>query len=280
MLDKLNQSEVNSGIKIRSLHSIEEMEQVRKLESKIWGFEDSIPTHQTITAAKNGGLVLGAYFEEKMVGFQYSFPGYDGQNVYLCSHMLGIDQEYRNKGIGKLLKIAQREEAIKLGYKLITWTYDPLETANGYLNISKLGGVCNTYIENCYGEMEDLLNSGIPSDRFLVEWYIAKGEEEKENLRPFELDEAVKNSLINWEENNEGIPVPIQNDTAMFSDIAFVAVPKDFRTIRETNIKVASQWRMLTRESFKKLFQSGWKVTGFYKNSETEMPVHFYVLNK
>lgn len=280
MLSKLDQSEVNSGIKIRSLHSIEEMEQVRKLESNIWGAEDSIPTHQTITAEKNGGLVLGAYFEGKMIGFQYSFPGYDGRNVYLCSHMLGIDQEFRNKGIGKLLKIAQREEALKLGYKLITWTYDPLETANGYLNISKLGGVCNTYIENCYGEMEDLLNSGIPSDRFLVEWHIAKGEEEKESLRPIELNEAVKNSLIKWEENIDGLPMPIQNDSFEINDVAFVAVPKDFRTIRVTDIKIASQWRMLTRESFKKLFQSGWKVTGFYKNSESDMPVHFYVLKK
>jgi predicted GNAT superfamily acetyltransferase len=122
------------------------------------------------------------------------------------------------------------------------------------------------------------LNSGIPSDRFLVEWYIAK--EEKGNLRPFELEEAVKNSLIKWEENNDGLPVPIKNDSLDNNDLAFVAVPKDFRTIRETNSKIATQWRMLTRESFKKLFQSGWKVSGFYKNSDSEMQVHFYVLKK
>ncbi|PGS50374.1 GNAT family N-acetyltransferase [Bacillus sp. AFS041924] len=279
MLNKLSQSEVTTGIIIRSLHSIEEMEQVRKLESKIWGFEDSIPTHQTITAAKNGGLVLGAYFEDDLIGFQYSFPGYDGQTIYLCSHMLGIDHEFRNNGIGKLLKIAQREEALKLGYKLITWTYDPLETANGYLNISKLGGVCSTYIENCYGEMEDLLNSGISSDRFLVEWQIDKDENEKDKLRTIELDEAIKNSLIKWEEN-DGLPKPIKNDSVEYDDLIFVAVPKDFRAIRETNLKTANEWRMLTREAFKNLFQSGWKVTGFYKNPESDMPIHFYVLKK
>ncbi|MFB7139731.1 GNAT family N-acetyltransferase [Gottfriedia sp. NPDC056225] len=280
MLNDLDQSEATNGITIRSLHSIEEMEQVRKLESKIWGFEDSIPTHQTITAAKNGGLVLGAYFEGEMIGFQYSFPGFDGQTVYLCSHMLGIDQAFRNKGIGKLLKIAQREEALKLGYKLITWTYDPLETANGYLNISKLGGVCRTYIENCYGEMDDLLNSGIPSDRFLVEWHISKNEDEKENLRQVELSEALEHSLIEWEENEDGLPIPNIKDSFEMSDLAFVAVPKDFRTIRESNIHIANKWRMKTRESFQNLFRNGWKVTGFYKISEPNLPVHFYILKK
>ncbi|WP_235822234.1 GNAT family N-acetyltransferase [Gottfriedia luciferensis] len=279
MLNKMNHSDVTNGITIRSLHSIEEMDEVRLLESKIWGMEDSIPTHQTITAAKNGGLVLGAYFEGKMIGFQYSFPGFDGQSIYLCSHMLGIDQEYRNKGVGKLLKIAQQEEALKLGYDLITWTYDPLETANGYLNISKLGGVCSTYIENCYGEMEDLLNSGIPSDRFLVEWHIAK-EKEHNPFEEIELSEAINRSLIGWEENNEGLPIPIIKNSILKNEFTYVAVPKDFRTIREVNIDVAREWRMSTREIFKKLFQSGWQVNGFLKNKQSDLPVHFYVLKK
>lgn len=279
MLNKMNHSDVTNGITIRSLHSIEEMDEVRLLESKIWGMEDSIPTHQTITAAKNGGLVLGAYFEGKMIGFQYSFPGFDGQSIYLCSHMLGIDQEYRNKGVGKLLKIAQQEEALKLGYDLITWTYDPLETANGYLNIAKLGGVCSTYIENCYGEMEDLLNSGIPSDRFLVEWHIAK-EKEHNPFEEIELNEAINRSLIGWEENNEGLPIPIIKNSILKNEFTYVAVPKDFRTIREVNIDVAREWRMATREIFKKLFQSGWHVNGFLKNTQSDLPVHFYVLKK
>ena len=129
MSKKINQNEIIDKVVIYKLESIQEMVQVRKLESEIWGCEELLPTHQTITTVKNGGLVLGAYLEDQLIGFQYSFPGYDGKNVYLCSHMLGIKQAFRNKGIGKLLKIAQRENALKLGFKLITWTYDPLETA-------------------------------------------------------------------------------------------------------------------------------------------------------
>lgn len=269
-------------IEIRSLSSIEELEEVRKLESKIWGENDSIPTHQTVTAVKNGGLVLGAYYEGSMVGFQYSFPGFDGQSVYLCSHMLGIDQEYRNKGIGKLLKVAQREEAFKYGYNLITWTYDPLESANGYLNIQKLGGICGKYLENCYGEMEDLLNSGIPSDRFFVEWHIGNKNDNESSLQidQIDLNDAIQQSFIKWSVDEEGLPAPIQSESFQDGEFIFVAIPKDFRSIRESNSRLANEWRYTTRNVFKELFQHGWKVRGFHKNSQEDIPVQFYVLTK
>lgn len=266
---------------IRSLQSIEELEEVRKLESLIWGENDSIPTHQTITAVKNGGLVLGAYDEEKLVGFQYSFPGFDGHSLYLCSHILGIDTAYRNKGIGNMLKMAQSEEARKLGYSLITWTYDPLESVNGYLNIAKLGGICRKYVENCYGEMEDLLNNGIPSDRFLVEWHIGKDVNINRQINEIELNEVISKSLIQWDDNLDGLPVP-SNTIAIPNDdkIAFVAIPKDFRSIREMNNKLALEWRMTTRSMFTKLFSNGWKVTDFHKNTQSDIPVQFYILSK
>lgn len=267
-------------ITIRSLHFIEELEEVRKLESSIWGENDSIPTHQTLTAIKNGGLVLGAYDDQKLVGFQYSFPGYDGNSVYLCSHMLGIDHSYRNKGIGNLLKIAQREEALKLGYSLITWTYDPLESVNGYLNIAKLGGVCSHYVENCYGDMDDLLNNGIPSDRFLVEWHISNDTKTGEKLYEIDLNQVILESIIQWEQNEEGFPVPKRQLASIENELAFVAIPKDFRSIRDQNSQLAQEWRMITRSIFTKLFSNGWKVIDFHKNNKTELPVQFYVLSK
>ena len=269
---------IKHEIEIRSLHQTDELEEVRKLEADIWGLADSIPTHQTITAVKNGGLVLGAFFKEKLVGFQYSFPGFNGKSAYLCSHTLGTDPAYRNQGIGEKLKNKQREEALKLGYSLITWTYDPLESINGYLNIGKLGGVCSTYITNCYGEMEDLLNSGIPSDRFLVEWHIGpKSPLEKAG----ELEEALEQSLIQWEMNEDGLPFPIRSLPLPDNrDTVYVAIPKDFRSIRSTNLEVGLEWRMKTRDAFSQAFQKGFQVNGFLKNSNPELPVHFYVLTK
>ncbi|WP_285766973.1 GNAT family N-acetyltransferase [Peribacillus sp. SI8-4] len=227
-------------------------------------------------------MVLGAYCENQLIGFQYSFPGFNGKSVYLCSHILGIAEQFRNKKIGEKLKIAQREEALKLGYSLITWTYDPLESINGYLNIGKLGGACSTYIPNCYGEMEDLLNSGIPSDRFLVEWHIGKKEIKDTKAHEMTMDLMIKNSLIQWETTKNGVPIPTITLTmpAHECNFAFVAIPKEFRTIRDTNIQAANEWRMKTRELFTDLFQQGWQVIDFMKNPMPEIPVHFYVLSR
>ncbi|KAB2334434.1 GNAT family N-acetyltransferase [Cytobacillus depressus] len=269
-------------IEVRPLHTIQELEDVRKLEANIWGEYDSTPTHQTATVVKNGGLILGAYCDRQLVGFQYSFPGFNGQSVYLCSHTLGIDKMFRNKGIGEKLKQAQRKEAIKLGYSLITWTYDPLESINAYLNIAKLGGVCTTYIENCYGEMEDFLNSGIPSDRFLVEWPAHQKEAKSDRWKETDMKFVLNKSLIQWETNKEGLPVPSFTLPLPEQeyDTALIAIPKDFRTIRENNMELAREWRMITRNIFSKLMQKGWQATDFIKNSEKDMLVQFYVFSK
>jgi predicted GNAT superfamily acetyltransferase len=272
----------SAEIDIRSLHSMDELNEVRILESKIWGEYESIPTHQTITAVKNGGLVLGAYYEQQLVGFQYSFAGFNGTEVYLCSHVLGTDPLFRNLKIGEKLKLAQREEARKLGYNLITWTYDPLESVNGYLNIGKLGGVCSTYIPDCYGEMEDLLNSGIPSDRFLVDWYINLNNTRETKGNNITCALAERKSLIHFEQHKDGYPIP-KTILPLFVEESvnlFVPIPKNFRIIRETNKEIAMEWRLKTREVFTNLFLSGWEVTGFEKTNLSETPVHFYILSK
>ena len=267
---------------IRSLHKIEELDEVRRLESKIWGEFDSVPTHQTITAVKNGGLVLGAYANGQLIGFQYSFPGFNGQFVYLCSHILGTDERYRNKGIGEKLKQAQRDEALKLGYSLITWTYDPLESINGYLNIGKLGGICSTYIPNCYGEMDDLLNSGIPSDRFLVEWHIGKEKvTDTIGLEEYTENFVLENSSLNWHLTENSLPaVTSALLESIHTGTKFVPIPKNYRIIRETNLELAKNWRLQTRTIFSEMFSQGWRVNGFKKISNPEIPVNFYILTK
>lgn len=268
------------NIEIRSLCEVKELEEVRALEAKIWGLDDSIPIHQTLTAVKNGGLVLGAYHNGDLIGFQYSFPGFNGNSIYLCSHVLATVPAFRNKGVGEKLKLVQKEEALKLGYNVITWTYDPLESVNGYLNIGKLGGSCSTYIPNCYGEMEDLLNKGIPSDRFLVRWHIG----EQPSLDNFRNEMSVylisEYSLLQWEVNGEGDPIItyVQSIPEDQRKNVLVPIPKNFRRIRERSLDAAVDWRMKTRDIFTNLFQQGWQVTGFIKNTNLDSPVNFYVL--
>ncbi|MEW9668322.1 GNAT family N-acetyltransferase [Ammoniphilus sp. 3BR4] len=267
---------------IHSIESVEELEKVRELESRIWSQSDSIPTHQTLTSVKNGGFVLGAYSHGELVGFQYSFPGYDGQSIYLCSHILGIDSQFRSQGIGEKLKHAQREKAAEMGYSYITWTYDPLESANAYLNIAKLGAVGTKYCVNYYGQLDDSLNGGLPSDRFLVEWRMNQHEVKSQQAlgEKEELETALDRSLIQWEINKDGFPIPKEADHVITSshDFLYVAIPTDFQGMKEKDMLLAQDWRMATRNVFTHAFREGWQVIRFLKNTNKNIPVHFYVL--
>ena len=163
---------------IRLLETPEEMTAVEDLQRAIWpGSETEIvPAHLLITSAHNGGLVLGAFEEEKLVGFIFGFPGLeivpDGSHPKHCSHMLGILPSHRDSGLGFALKRAQWQMVRHQGLSHVTWTYDPLLSRNAQLNIAKLGAVCNIYLRSQYGDMRDGLNAGLSSDRFQVDWWI------------------------------------------------------------------------------------------------------------
>ena len=263
------------NISFRAIESIAGLENVRRLESIIWSEYESTPIHQTLTAIKNGGIMLGAYFNEELIGFQYSFPGFNGEKTYLCSHILGIHPEYRKLGIGEQLKRQQKEEALKKGYDLITWTYDPLETVNGYLNLHKLGARCNKYVENCYGEMQDELNEGMPSDRFTVEWWIKEEALEKPNQYEINNDSL----LMEVVKDSNGYPVPLESDLMRNSEsgFLFVPVPSDMQNLKKYSPELALSWRMRTRKIFTHYFQNGWTAIDLVK-SQSNPALYLYVL--
>lgn len=277
---------------IRPISTVEELRQVRDLEAEVWENDDPVPVHLTATAIKHGGMVLGAFMGNKLVGFQFSFAGFDGTKSYLCSHTLGIHVNYRMHGIGEALKWAQRMEAIKKGYDLITWTYDPLETVNGYLNIKKLGAVCSTYVENCYGEMPDILNAGIPSDRFQVDWWIQSERVSAILDRDGAARISAENDLhsddqpvITVRKNEQGLPEPVEChlEPPSGSKRLLVPVPAFFQVIKKRNMELAHLWRRQTRLIFSHYFQAGWQVDDFVKCPTDEKDphgtVHYYVLH-
>jgi predicted GNAT superfamily acetyltransferase len=130
--------------------------------------------------------------------------------------------------------------------------------------------------------MQDLLNNGIPSDRLLVEWYINSNKRVDTRGENVKEDEAARNSLIQWEVNKQGDPIPLvlNSQPERASGKMFVAIPKNFRIIRDKNTTLALDWRLKTREVFTYLFQHGWMITGFKKSEQPEMPVHYYILTK
>ncbi|WP_077602671.1 GNAT family N-acetyltransferase [Oceanobacillus sojae] len=242
-------------IQYKELKTMAEMEQIQDLEGRVWGMT-ALPTHQTLTAVKNGGIIVGAYADGELIGFSYGFAGFDNGKSYLCSHMLGIDAAYRSRGIGEMLKQRQREIAIRKGYDMMKWTYDPLETRNAYLNLTKLNGICHTYIENCYGEMQDGFNKGLPSDRFEIHWHLKSPHVvEKQSVNTG--NPRTLNTLCF---NQESLPVfHKEKELAELTEYSYsIDVPKDFQGLKAASQELAMDWRLQTRELFQKLFTAGY----------------------
>lgn len=165
-----------SQIEIRALSEYEEFVEAVALQKTIWGFADIelLPVRLFVVASKIGGQIFGAFDGGRMVAFLLAIPGLKaGGKYYLHSHMMGVLSDYRNAGIGRLLKLRQREEATARGIELIEWTFDPLEIKNAFFNIERLGAVVRRYVLNQYGTTTSTLHGGLPTDRCVAEWYIA-----------------------------------------------------------------------------------------------------------
>lgn len=262
-------------IELKKLTTRSELEAVQSLEADVWNMP-TIPLHQTMTAVKNGGLIIGAFDRDKLVGFSYGFAGFTEGEPYLCSHMLGIHPDYRSQKIGEQLKLRQRELAIDMGYSRMKWTYDPLETRNGYLNLTKLRGICDTYIVDCYGEMEGDLNQGLPTDRFEVHWHLTSdyvGDLEsdlfsrnftKPILEQFS-SQVLPVATLSW---TEEFPVLHPNLPDQFNADAYsLPVPKDVQEMKKNHPELALDWRMKTRDLFVDLFSNHYVVVALTQHA-------------
>ncbi len=276
---------------IRLLETPEDMELVEELQRIVWpGSEtDVIPSHLLITFAHNGGLVLGAYVDEKLVGFTFGFPGLyqvpDGPRPKHCSHELGVHPDYRNSGIGFALKRAQWQMVRQQGIDRITWTYDPLLSRNAHLNIARLGSVCNTYLREVYGQMRDGLNIGLPSDRFQVDWWVNTrrverrlGRRSRPALDLAQFDAANIPGLYNVFTSPAGFIRPPERFPIPGDALLLAEIPSDFMRLKEADFDLARAWRMFTREVFETCFDVGYLVTDFIYDKTGDYPRSLYVL--
>jgi predicted GNAT superfamily acetyltransferase len=163
-------------IEVRPLSAHADLQEAVRLQQQIWGFDEVelIPLRLFVVATKVGGHAFGAFDGKRMIGFCLAIPGIKpGPHIYLHSHMLGVLPEYRNAGVGRMLKLAQREDAMIRSVQLIEWTFDPLEIKNAYFNIERLGAVVRRYVLNQYGMTTSHLHGSLPTDRCIAEWWIS-----------------------------------------------------------------------------------------------------------
>jgi predicted GNAT superfamily acetyltransferase len=161
-------------IRIEALTEFVQFDTCVALQDAVWGYDDSGKMSQKVflLASQIGGQVLGALQGETLVGYAMALPGVRNGHAYLHSHHLAVLPEYRNFGVGRRLKLAQRDEALARGIELMEWTFDPLEIKNSHLNFAKLGAISRRYKRNFYGESSSPLHGGLPTDRIFAEWWL------------------------------------------------------------------------------------------------------------
>ena len=162
------------GIAIRKCLALEEFHACVGLQREVWGEADLEiePVTMFVVASLTGGQVLGAFEGEKMVGYTLAVVGLRRGVVYLHSHQTAVSSAHRNRGVGRMLKLFQRDEALGRGIRLVEWTFDPLELKNAHFNLNRLGAICRRYIPNLYGVTTSPLHRGIDTDRLVAEWWL------------------------------------------------------------------------------------------------------------
>jgi predicted GNAT superfamily acetyltransferase len=276
---------------IRMLETPEDMSAVEALQRLVWpGSETEIvPTHMLITAVHNGGIVLGAFINEELAGFVFGFPGLDmlpdGPHPKHCSHMMGVHPQWRDSGLGFALKRAQWQTVRHQGLDHITWTYDPLLSRNAYLNIAKLGAICNTYRRSEYGDLRDGLNAGLPTDRFQVDWWLNTHRVQQRlsrrargMLKLAHFTKAKTQPLYTPQTDSDGLLRVPERFSSPGTPLLLAEIPSDFTSTKSSDLSLARDWRFFIREVFETIFAEGYFVTDFIFDSEGDLPHSLYIL--
>jgi predicted GNAT superfamily acetyltransferase len=279
---------------IRPLSSPDDMAQVEDLQRAVWAGDETeiVPVHMLLAVAHGGGIVLGAFEDQHLVGMVFGFLGVDAAHpervamtrLKHCSHMLAVHPQARQRSIGLRLKLAQRQAIIRQGVRLATWTYDPLLSLNAHLNIRRLGAICRTYVRDAYGPMRDRLNAGLASDRFDVEWWVTshRVESRLEGRRP-PLDlvhflEGGAQKVNPAALRHDGWPEPAESIEPLAANLLLVEIPPDFQALRASDLGLARAWRAHSRSLFEQAFEQGYLVTDFIHLRGETSPRAYYVL--
>ncbi|QNK59227.1 GNAT family N-acetyltransferase [Paenibacillus sp. PAMC21692] len=253
----------------RSVTDFEELRELSELQGTAWPMDMFTSAVQMKAAVQHGGSVIAAYEGERAAGFCYGFAAYDGKEPYLHSHMMVVHPDYRDQGAGTRLKQEQRLWAIERGYSAITWTYDPFQLRNGYLNLCKLGGTVSDYMPAVYGVDQ----AGDPSDRFLIRWELesprvcaaVRGEPASDPRWPDYaklIEKAGKpgNRLSAWDSVDGGY---------------LLAVPRDAAEIKKRSPETIVAWKRQLRELCQEAFGRGYRIVGMLPG---DAEIDYYVL--
>ena len=266
-------------IEIRRIRSLYEYREIEILQTEVWG-SLGVGSEALLATQKYGGIVLGAFAKGKLLGFIYAFLGrYHGRVIH-WSHLMAVGRRHRDKGLGFKMKLAHRELALQEGIKSICWTYDPLQSRNAALNIARLGARVEEYIPDCYGRFPSLIEKGLPSDRFVVNWQIASARVARRLRAPLLRHVDLDLPRINGtRRNREGFIVNRRINFSFAEPRLLLEIPTNTQEMRDRALKLAARWRLETRRVFQHAFESGCQVLDFVTTGSGEERRAFYVLS-
>jgi predicted GNAT superfamily acetyltransferase len=262
-------------LRIAMCESVAECHACEDLQTAVWGGgEREIIPYDILRAIGHAvGTVLGAWDGARIVGMALSFVAWGAEGAYHHSHLLGVLPEYRRWSVGWQLKMAQRDDVLAQGLERITWTFDPLESANAHLNFAKLGVISDTYLPDFYGAMPEALNAGLPSDRLLVAWLLRAphvlGRLANAHVGMSALPLVSAESLdapyrLQMETNGFPLSPPSRaGKGAGGLGRLRIEIPAEIQSIKASDPARALAWRMATRAAFMDALMHGYRVTDY-----------------
>lgn len=278
---------------IREPENYTEYHELEDIQREVWGFDDLdvVPAAQIIASDHAGGVTLCAFEDDNMIGFVYGFPAHEHGQIAIHSHMLAVKSEYRSLRAGVYMKLAQRERALELSVREITWTFDPLQSLNANLNFARLGVVSSRYLLDFYGEATSSpLHQGFGTDRLWVRWLL-DSERVKKRIALYssatgkndESDSEIASIL-----ESAPILVSVSGDSpevrelgnSLSADNCLIEIPASITSIKASQPQTAARWREATRRAFLSAIDSGFIAQDFIKAGEGTEARWFYLLKR
>lgn len=285
------------SIEIRPVTDVADAHKLEEIQRLTWKMSETevLPGRFLHAMHFNGACLLGAYSGPELVGFVFGLLGtvesltdrvdqIAAARLQMYSVIMGVLPEYQGTGIGYRLKVAQREFAMRIGVRMITWTFDPLEGRNGHLNIRKLGAICQHYERNFHGEFTGI-NAGLPTDRFYVEWWVTSSRVDirlSSRRPPLTLDNYLSGGAVvanTVERDDRGFIVPPTEFEEVSTRFVLVEIPDSIQDIKEQDMSLALAWRDSTRALFEHYFATNYVLTDFVRFEDPNGFQHsYYVL--
>ena len=243
------------NISIREIDALAEMRAVEDLQKEVWGIPDLdvVPLTHLVATKEAGGVLIGAFDDDALVGFVYGFPSFERGQLAHHSHMLAVKPAYRNFDLGRRLKLAQRDHVKAQGIELISWTFDPLQSLNAHFNFNKLGVIADRYLPNFYGEDAASFLHQTGTDRLWVSWFLSR-----ENV-PVKFDVGPTLVRVGADES------PERGEAISDQDHVAIEIPSN---IDELPREVALKWRAETRWAFTEVLKAGYFVESFVRDKQ------------